>query len=168
VRRRVISVPLVSSDVLLCGGVAGVLAAVAFAASGGTQLARTTYTEIALMVGGALLVAAALVAARSRAQRLHGGWTLVGLAALAGLTALSITWSLAPADSWVETNRLLAYLAAFAGALALVHTAPDRWASVLGGVALGCVVVSTWALPHQGVPRGSRSRRDLRPPARAV
>ena len=38
---------------------------------------------------------------------------------LAVFTALSITWSLMPNDSWLETNRTLAYFAALAGGLAL-------------------------------------------------
>lgn len=151
-RRRVVAVPLVSSDVLICCAVALVVAAIAFAASGGTQLARTTYTEIALMLGGAALVAVALVAPPAGAWRLHGGWTLAGLAGLTALTALSITWSLAPAETWVEANRLFSYLAAFAGALALAHMAPERWPSVLGGVALGCVVVTVWALMTKVFP----------------
>ena len=151
-RRRAAAIPLVSSDVLICFGVAAVVAGVAFAASGGTQLARTTYTEIALMLGGAALVAVALLAPRAGARRLNGGWTLVGFAGLTALTALSITWSLAPADSWVEANRLFGYLGAFAGALALAHLAPERWPSVLGGVALGCVAVTIWALTTKVFP----------------
>ncbi|HEX8102555.1 MAG TPA: O-antigen ligase family protein, partial [Solirubrobacteraceae bacterium] len=76
----------------------------------------------------------------------HGGWTLASLTLLTALTALSITWSLSPGDSWVETNRMLAYLAVFAGGLAVVRAAPERWPGMVGGVALGCVLVVAWAL----------------------
>ncbi len=62
------------------------------------------------------------------------------------LTAASISWSLFPAGSWEEANRTFSYLVAFAGALAFVRIAPLRWAAVLEGVALACVVVCGWAL----------------------
>ncbi len=144
VGRRAIVLPWVRADIVVCGGVALVLAGIAFGAGGGTQLARTTYTEIAVMLGCAGLVAVALL--ETRETRLHGGWTLAGLTALAALTALSITWSLAPADSWLETSRLLTYVAAFAAALALVRLAPARWPSVVGGVALAGMLLVVWAL----------------------
>ena len=134
-----------SADALVCVGVGLVLTGISFGASGGTQLARTTYTEMAVMIGGALLAGAALVVPRP-AARVRGAWSLVGLAALAVLTAASITWSLSPSDSWVEANRMLSYVAAFAGALGLVRLAPGRWAGMVGGVALASVVVVVWAL----------------------
>ena len=144
-RRRSVTLPLVSADTVVCAGVGLALAGVAFGASGGTQLARTTYTEILVMLGGALLAGIALVVPRPGA-RVWGAWTLAGLVALAALTALSITWSMAPSDSWVEAGRMLSYVAAFAGALGLVRLAPRRWAGMVGGVALACVIVVVWAL----------------------
>ena len=86
------------------------------------------------------------VLTRRIAPPLYGGLTLLGLTALGVYTALSITWSLAPADSWLETSRTFAYVAAFAGALALVRLVPGRWAAVLNGIGLGCVLVCAWAL----------------------
>ena len=61
--------------------------------------------------------------------------------------ALSILWSLAPADSWVEASRTFAYLAVFAGGIAL----GPAGARSLGGAgrrasALGCLIVCGWAL----------------------
>lgn len=144
-RRRTVALPYVSADAVVCAGVGLVLAGVAFGAGGGTQLARTTYTEMAVMVGGALLAGAALVVPRPGA-RTCGAWSLAGLAALAALTAGSITWSLSPSDSWLEANRMLSYVAAFAGALGLVRLAPGRWAGMVGGVALSSVIVVVWAL----------------------
>jgi O-Antigen ligase len=135
----------VSADTALTWGVGLALAAVAFAASGGLRLERTTWTEIVLMLAGAGLVAAALLTRRI-APPLHGSLTLLGLTALAVYTALSINWSLSPADSWLEANRAFAYVGAFAGALALVRLVPHRWAAVLNGVALACVIVCGWAL----------------------
>ena len=93
-----------------------------------------------------MLCAAALLVPRARAQRLHGGLALAAVALLAAYTALSIIWSLAPSDSWIEANRTFSYLAAFAGTMALARIAPGRWAAVLHGIALACVVVSGWAL----------------------
>ena len=135
----------VGADASVCAGVGLTLAGVAFAASGGTQLARTTYTEVALMLGGAILVSVTLLSSRSPG-RLWGSWTLAGLVALAALTILSITWSLTPGETWTEANRMLAYVAAFAGGLSLVRLAPGRWAGMIGGVALGCLLVVVWAL----------------------
>ena len=120
--------------------------ATAFVADGGLRLERTTYVEIALMGLGALLCAAALLLPRARAQRLHGAPALVALALLAAYTAISIIWSLAPSDSWIEANRTFAYLSAFAGTMALARLAPGRWPAILHGIAIACVVVSAWAL----------------------
>jgi tetratricopeptide (TPR) repeat protein len=141
----------VSSHAALTWGVALALAAVSFGASGGLALERTTWTEVGLMLAGAALVAGALLTRRI-APPLYGGLTLLGLTALAAYTALSITWSLSPSDSWLEANRTFAYVAAFAGALALVRLVPGRWSAVLSGVALGCVLVCAWALATKIFP----------------
>jgi tetratricopeptide (TPR) repeat protein len=130
----------------LAVAVALVLAALAFVATGGLQLERTTYAEIALMLGGAAITAAGLLAPRRTAGPLYGGVTLVACVALAGFTALSVTWSLAPSDSWLEANRTFAYLATLAAGVSLVRLMPWGWAGLLHGVALACVGVSGWAL----------------------
>ena len=114
----------------ICVAVAGSLAAIAFVGNGGLQLGSATLVEVAVILGVGLLVAASLLVAGTDAP-LYGGTTLVGVAALAGVTALSILWSLYPADSWVETNRTLAYLAAFAGGIAAVRLFAGRWEAVL-------------------------------------
>ena len=141
----------VSADTVLTLAVGGVLAAVAFTADGGLRLERTTWTEIGLILLGAGLVAAALVA-RKLDGRLYGGVMLLGSAALAVFTALSIIWSVSPADSWLEANRTLAYLAVLAGAVALARLTPERWPSVLHGVGLGCVLFCVWALMTKVFP----------------
>ena len=122
------------------------LAATAFIADGGLRLERTTYVEIALMGLGALLCAAALLLPHARCQRLHGAPALLAVALLAAYTAVSIVWSLAPSDSWIEANRTFAYLAAFAGTMALARVAPGHWTAVIQGIALACVLVCGWAL----------------------
>ncbi|HEX8103929.1 MAG TPA: hypothetical protein VF533_15030, partial [Solirubrobacteraceae bacterium] len=72
-RSRAAAVAAARADAAVCAGVALAVAGVALGASGGTQLARTTYTEMLMMIGGAVLVAVALVTPHAREQRLHGG-----------------------------------------------------------------------------------------------
>ena len=136
----------------LAGTIALLLAGTAFVADGGLRLERTTYVEIALMLLGAALCAAALLVPRARVERLHGGLTLTAVALLAAYTAVSITWSLAPSDSWIEANRTFSYLAAFAGTMALARLAPGRWPAVLHGISLACVAVCGWALVTKVFP----------------
>jgi hypothetical protein len=148
-RRRsvTITVPAAAGTAALAVGVAIALAAAAFAAAGGLRLERTTYVLIAMMLGGATLVGAALLfRPRSAAGPLHGGGPVLALGLLAALTALSIIWSLAPSDSWVEANRTFAYLAVMAGGAALARLLPGRSGALLAGVGAGCLIVSAWAL----------------------
>jgi hypothetical protein len=128
------------------GAVALLLSVVAFVADGGLGLERTTYVEVAVMLLGALTCAAALLIPHARAGRLHGGLVLAAVGLLAAYTALSVIWSLAPSDSWIEANRTFSYLAAFAGTMALARIAPEQWPAVLGGIAIACVVICGWAL----------------------
>jgi hypothetical protein len=151
----------------LTAAIALVLAATAFVADGGLRLERTTYVEIALMGLGALLCAAALLLPHARSQRLHGAPALFALALLTAYTALSIMWSLAPSDSWIEANRTFAYLSAFAGTMALARLAPGRWSAVLHGIALAAVVVSAWAVLTKVFPgalAGDETYARLRAP----
>ncbi len=148
-RRRAVALPArLSGDAALATGVAAALALLAFTAQGGTALGPNTYAQVLLVVAGCGLGAAA-IAAPSRHARpapLHGAWTLALFGAFTVVTALSIVWSLDAAASWLETNRTLSYLAVLGGAVALVRLVPGRWAAVLHGVALGCVVVCGYAL----------------------
>ena len=145
--------------------------ATAFAARGGSQLERTTWTEVAIMLAGAQPVRAGAGPAACRPRtpaRLRGAVSLAGFALLAVFTALSITWSLMPDDSWIEANRTLAYLAAFAGALALGRLAPARWSAVLYGIALGAVALCALVAADEGLPGWLAPDDDVRPPAPAV
>ena len=70
------------------------------------------------MLAGAGAVRRRAARCRARRARRRGcaaAGSLARFALLAVFTALSITWSLMPSDSWLETNRTLAYLAALAG-----------------------------------------------------
>ena len=143
-----------TADAAVCAGVAGILCLLAFVAQGGVELASNTYMQVVLVAGGALLGAAALAVPHraTAAGLLHGGRTLGLFGILALLTALSIAWSLDPNSSWLEANRTFAYLAAFAGTLAVVRLAPGRWSAILGGVGLACVLVCAYALATKVFP----------------
>ncbi len=138
-------------DVLMAVGLAGALVAIAFLTAGGMNLAPNTWVEIALtIVGAALGCAVVLLGARGRHW---GGATLLLFAALAALTYASIAWSVVPDTSWVEANRTLSYLAAFAGAMALGRMAPGRWRAMLGALALAATVICGYALLTKVLPR---------------
>ena len=145
-------------DALVTLALAALLVAVAFVARGGSALAPTTTVEIVLVLLGAGSVALAILVAPPQ-RRAWGGVTLLLFAALAVWTALSIAWSVEPSDSWQAANLTLAYFAAFAGTVALVHVAPARWAAVLGAVVLASVVLCGYSLLAKVFP--SISSLDL-------
>jgi hypothetical protein len=140
-----------SIDLPICGAVAAALAAAAFVAEGGLQLGSSTAVEVGAIALAAVLVAAAVLTLGFEA-RLHGGLALASLAALAGLTGLSILWSLHPADSWIETNRTLAYVATFASGIATVRLGRERWPAVLAGVLVALTAVSLYGLATKVAP----------------
>ncbi len=115
-----------------------------FTTGGGTALGSNTWAEIALVVVGVALAASSiLLPTRGPAW---GVGALVLFVALAAWTAGSIGWSVQPADSWVEANRTVAYVAAFGGAMVLARLVPAQWAGVIGAVAALAVVVCGYAL----------------------
>jgi tetratricopeptide (TPR) repeat protein len=136
---------------LLTVGLAAILCAVGFAADSGLQVGRTTPAEMALILGGGLAVSGAVLLAPRR-ERLWGVGPLAAMVALAALTAVSITWAAQPSDAWIEANRTLAYTAVFAGAIALAHSVPGRWSSLLGAITLAAVAMSAYALLTKILP----------------
>jgi tetratricopeptide (TPR) repeat protein len=131
-------------DTAVTLGVAALLSLLAFVGRGGAALPAMTTVEILLtLLGAAAVATAALAAPRGP---LWGGVTLLLLAALAAVTAASIAWSVQPAASWRAANLTLAYLATFAGGVALVRVAAARWAGMLGGVVLAATVVCGFSL----------------------
>jgi O-antigen ligase len=127
-----------------------------FLAHGGLNLESMTTTEIVLTLGSGAIVAGAIVltpAARSLVKGpKYGLWPLGLLLAFTALSGLSVVWSVQPDASWQDANRLLAYSGVFAAAIALVRLAPDRWPAILGGLALGAVVVCGYALATKVFP----------------
>ena len=134
----------VTPDLVFGLGLGAGLCAVVFVATGGSDLGPNTWTQIALLLIGAVL--AGLVLLRGRAGPRWGGVTFALFAAIAALTAISIAWSVQPDDSWLEANRTLSYAAAFGGAIALARLLPERWPAVVGSIAMLATVVSAYAL----------------------
>ena len=154
------------TDVVLGVALATGFGVIVFAATGGTDLAPNTWVEIALTAIGAACARRGDPARRR--GRAWGGVAVLLFAALAALTYASIAWSVQPADSWVEANRTLSYLAAFGAAAALARLAPAALAGPrLGGRDRGRRDLRLRAA-RQGVPGHARRRRSLRAPARAV
>jgi hypothetical protein len=122
----------------------GALAGVAFGAAGGTELTRTTTVEVLMVLVSAVVISAGILWAR-RAP-FYGATTLVLFAALAALTALSVTWSVVPNLAYIESGRTLAYLATFAAAVAAVRMAPQAAPVVLKGVLLAAIAAVAYAL----------------------
>jgi tetratricopeptide (TPR) repeat protein len=133
-------------------------AAVAFGAKGGSELSRITPAEIALVLTGGLIVAAAVL--YGRRGPLHGATALVLFAALAALTALSIEWSVAPDLSWIEANRTFAYLLVFAAALAAARLAPRAAPVLLGGLLIAAAAIVGYALLSRVWP-GSLAENEI-------
>src|SRR5207248_1907993 len=134
-----------------------VLVVVSFASSGGVDLGPNTWVQVALVVIGAAV--AVTLAVLSPARPLWGGATVLLFAGLAALTYASITWSVQPANSWLEANRTLSYLGAFAGAAALAKLAPDRWRAIVRAIGLFATALSAYALLVKVFP-GTFDRTD--------
>ena len=122
----------------------GAIAGVAFGAQGGTELTRTTVTEIAMVAAGAGVMAAAFLWSRSGA--IHGVTTVLLFALLALLTAVSVLWSISPELTYIETGRTIAYLAVFAAAVAGARLAPRAAPELLEGLLIAAVVPIGYAL----------------------
>ncbi|HEX4109767.1 MAG TPA: O-antigen ligase family protein [Solirubrobacteraceae bacterium] len=125
--------------------VGATLAAAAFVAGGGLALGRLTTVEVSLTLLAGLVCAVGLLVLPARAG-LPGGSSLAWFGLLVVWTALSVQWSVQPDTSWQEAGLTLSYAASFALAATLARLMPQRWGSVLGGIALGGVIVCAYAL----------------------
>ncbi|HWH44501.1 MAG TPA: O-antigen ligase family protein [Thermoleophilaceae bacterium] len=129
---------------------AAALIAVAFGAEGGSELSRTTAVEVSLLLAGGMLAAAAIAFGPERGR--DGLGTLLVFALYAGLVALSVSWSVAPDLTWVESSKTFAYLAVFAGAIAAARLAPGGWDVALKGILIAAGVVTAYALLSRILP----------------
>ncbi|MEA2422548.1 MAG: hypothetical protein QOF55_1647, partial [Thermoleophilaceae bacterium] len=139
-----------AASALLAAG----LCAVAFHGGGGFELANVTLVEVGAVLGGGVLVA--LAALRGRRGRLDGGLTLLAFGAYALLCALSILWSIAPHETWLSANLTIAYVALFAGGMAIARLRPDGVAVVLRGILLAAAAVVVYALITRVFPALAR------------
>ncbi len=131
-------------DVVVGLALAAGLTLLAFVTTGGVDLAANTWTEIILVLLGAGLLAALIL--RGPSGRPWGLASVVLFVAVAVLTAISVSWSVQPDNSWLEANRTLSYLAVFGGAIALVRLFGERWRGVLGALATLATILSAYAL----------------------
>jgi O-antigen ligase len=138
-----------SLDVAIATTLGVALVLLGFLTTGGfdgsvTISAPNTWTEIVLILLGTGVVCALIVlGARAPAW---GAAAVALFAALTALTALSILWSVQPDASWQAANLTLAYLMTFAAGAALARIAPERWRSLVAGLAVVAVLLSAYAL----------------------
>lgn len=133
-----------ASPSFVSAALAAALFGVAVGARGGNAVERTAVVELLLIAAGAVLVCAAI--AFGRRGRLDGGVALSAFVALTAITALSVGWSIAPDISYAEASRTLAYLATFAGGIALARLAPTGAVTVARGVVLAAVAICAYGL----------------------
>lgn len=132
-------------------GLGALLASAAFVAEGGNQLGRMAGFEVAVLLGAGLVLCLLLLQPRPWTK--WGVGTLLLLGAFAVVTALSASWSIAPANTVQEAGRTLAYLAIFGVAVAAGQLRPRAAGVVAGGVLIACSVVCGWALLSRIFPQ---------------
>jgi hypothetical protein len=128
----------------------GALVAVAFGARGGTELTRTSVTEVAMILVGAGVLAVTFL--WSPPGRPHGRTTVALFALLTMLTALSVLWSISPELTYIEVGRTLAYLAVLTAAVAGARLFPRAAPQVLWGLLIGAMVPVGYALASRVWP----------------
>jgi len=133
----------------------GLLLAVAFAAAfnGAIRVSDGSDLQVGLALLGVGTLAALAAGWGLRARSHAGGWAGVALLAVYGVwCALSISWSIAPDESWIEANRAWGY--ALAAGLAVVlgaslARAPAKLSVAYVGLAS---LVAAYALGGKVVP----------------
>ncbi len=106
--------------------------------------------EVVLLLGAGLVLALLFLAPRPWTGR--GTATLLLFGAFAVLTALSVSWSIAPADTVEEASRTLAYLAVFGLAVAAGQLRPRAAGVVAGAVLIASAVICGWSLLSRVFP----------------
>lgn len=102
-----------------------------------------------LLAAGVVL---ALLLACPRAWTGRGVGIVLLLGAFTVITALSASWSIAPAETVAEAGRTLVYLAIFGLAVAAGQLVPRGSRTVAGGLLLGCLLVCGWAVLSRVFP----------------
>jgi hypothetical protein len=136
----------------------GALVAVAFGARGGTELTRTSITEVAVIVAGAVVLGMTFL--WSRPGRPHGRTTVLMFALLGLLTSLSVLWSISPELTYIEVGRTLAYLTVFAAAVAGARLFPRAAPHVLWALLIGAMAPVFYALASRVWP-GSLAANEV-------
>lgn len=129
---------------------ATLLVVLAFLTRGGVDLPQNTWAEIALVLLGCGAALAGLVLRRPQPR--WGAASVLLFAALAALSAISISWSVRPDSSWLEANRTLSYLAVFGIAALAARLRPDRWPAVPGAIAALATAIGLYALLTKALP----------------
>jgi len=108
--------------------------------------------RLVLGIGAWVLVLVALVVAQRPLPRSRPAWAaLAGLTLLTALTAASIAWAPLSSAAVDDTQRLLAYLGAFAAGTALLR-APGPARRVEPALAAGAFVVIAYSLAERLLP----------------
>ncbi len=94
---------------------------------------------VSTLLSGVIGVAAVLIGRST--SRPWGVGVAVAAVAVVLVTGASISWAVAPATAWNETNRVLTYLAVMLAGVAAARTAPSRWAVLPTGILLGTSVI---------------------------
>ena len=132
-------------------GLAALLVALSVIGGPAQASGRAALVNAGAVIGGLGMVAYARTRQRPRGM-FPGQWSVALFAVFVAYSAFSITWSVDPASTWQEVNRLLGYLAAFTGAVVAARTFPNRWRSVMLGLAVASVVMSAIALASKISP----------------
>lgn len=140
------------SAIVLLVALLGAAGYAAFA-GGAVRLPEETWLQVGLALLAILAAAAWLGPGSLRpAASPYAIAGLVGLVLFAAWTGASLLWSVAPADTWVEVNRALAYALVVAVALAAGSTAPRAIGRVAGGYLVIATAVALWALAGKVAP----------------
>jgi hypothetical protein len=138
---------------MLIGG--ALLALILYAAfdHGAVGLAPGARVEVALAVIAAVAAAAwlGLDALHFRASPI-ASWGLVLLGAFVLWSGLTVLWSVAPDQTWVEVNRGLSYVVVLALGIALGATGPRAPGLIARGFLSVAAIVAVYALGQKLVP----------------
>ena len=150
--RTIVPAPAAGAALIAAGAVAVAFLTKTGSGPTGTGLAQNTWVQIVLVVLG--VAAAAALAVRGASGPAHGRTTFALFGAVAVLTAVSIAWSVAPDQSWIEAARTASYLAAFGIALVCARLVPSQWRVLPTAIALASVALSAWAVFAKAISSG--------------